>query len=300
MTGWGPPQADMEMAGLGFAGQTPRGVIDGSDLVFTMAFQPIVELHGGKVWGYEALVRGENGESASSILSRVSAQTLYRFDQACRIKAIEMAGRLFRDTDTKLSINVLPNAVFDPVANLHVSLKAATAAGLRPDQIVFEFTESERIPEPRFAAEIMSRYRDLGVLTALDDFGSGYSGLLRLASLHPDLVKIDMGLIRDIHEDSRRQAIVSAIVGLTRQLGITLIAEGIQSEDEYRTLEAMGISLFQGFYFGAPEIGTLPQVRIPRTVRGEFPVAGQRQTASAIMQGLPSLSAVQSVSPPSA
>ncbi|MGU3493426.1 EAL domain-containing protein [Xanthobacteraceae bacterium A53D] len=237
---------------------------DAPDLRFTIAFQPIVHVPTGKVWGYEALVRGEQGESAAAILGRIDTDMLYRFDLACRERAIEMAGRLFRDTDTRLSINFLPNAIHRADASLQPSLDSARRVGLRPDQLVFEFTENERLLDTAATADILSRYKDIGLLTALDDFGAGYSGLLRLASLHPDLVKIDMALIRDIDADQRRKAIVAAIIGLAKELDITVIAEGIQTEAEFRTLEEMGVALFQGFYFGMPEIGTLPTVSLPR------------------------------------
>ena len=84
---------------------------------FTMAFQPIVDLTGGRVWGYEALVRGTDGASAGSVLAQVNDANRYRFDQACRVRAIELAGRLFANQDdVKLSINFMPNAVYQPAA----------------------------------------------------------------------------------------------------------------------------------------------------------------------------------------
>src|SRR4051812_38108806 len=81
---------------------------------FKMAFQPIVDIANQRVWGYEALVRGANGESAYSILNQVSDELRYRFDQAARVMAIETAGRLFGQHDLRLSINFMPNAVYEP------------------------------------------------------------------------------------------------------------------------------------------------------------------------------------------
>jgi len=84
---------------------------------FTMAFQPIVETSESIVWGYEALIRGIAGEGAGEILSRVGPEQRYRFDQACRVKAVELASRLFPKENTpRLSINFLPNAVYEPAA----------------------------------------------------------------------------------------------------------------------------------------------------------------------------------------
>jgi EAL domain-containing protein (putative c-di-GMP-specific phosphodiesterase class I) len=83
---------------------------------FKMAFQPIVDMGTQKVWGYEALVRGPNGEPPPSILDQVSDETRYRFDQATRVMAIQTAGALFDGENLKLSINFLPNAVYEPTA----------------------------------------------------------------------------------------------------------------------------------------------------------------------------------------
>lgn len=232
------------------------------DFRFTMAFQPIVDVRARRVWGYEALVRGENGESAGEILAQVTEQTQYRFDQACRVRAIEMAGTLFTAPDTRLSINFLPNAVYEPTACIQASIQAATRVGLDPRQLMFEFTEGERLLDVAFVSNIVERYREIGMLTALDDFGAGYSGLLRLALLQPDILKIDMGLVRDIDEDRRRQSIVAAIVTMAADLGITLIAEGVETRAETEMLRTLGISLFQGYHFARPRIGALPPVSL--------------------------------------
>lgn len=95
---------------------------------FRMAFQPIVDLAAQRIWGYEALVRGVNGESAYSILSQVTDDIRYRFDQASRVMAIETAGALFAGRDLKLSINFMPNAVYEPSACIRKSLAAAKRA----------------------------------------------------------------------------------------------------------------------------------------------------------------------------
>jgi len=121
--------------------------VDGSPLEFIMAFQPIVDAEASTVWGYEALVRGPNGEPAPTVLSQVTDENRYRFDQACRVKAIDAAGRLFGDPKLKLSINFLPNAVYEPAACIRTSLAAADRAGLSRSQLMFEFTENERMSD---------------------------------------------------------------------------------------------------------------------------------------------------------
>jgi EAL domain-containing protein (putative c-di-GMP-specific phosphodiesterase class I) len=241
---------------------------DGGELPFSfkMAFQPIVDVQAGKVWGYETLVRGPNGEGAQSVLSQLSGELLYRFDQAARVMAIETAGRLFRDPEARLSINFMPNAVYEPRACIQQSLAAAERAHFPPKNLMFEFTENERMTDPAHVARIVKAYRELGFLTALDDFGAGYAGLSLLARLQPDIIKIDMELVRDLHSSLAKQVIVAGIVEIARQLDIQVLAEGIESELELRVLRSAGIRLFQGYYFAKPALMSLPKVPLVEAI----------------------------------
>jgi EAL domain-containing protein (putative c-di-GMP-specific phosphodiesterase class I) len=107
---------------------------------------------------------------------------------------------------------------------------------------------------------IIRAYRELGFWTALDDFGAGYAGLGLLARMQPDLIKIDMELLRDIHQSHAKQVIVAGIVAMARQLGIEVLAEGVECEEELLVLRATGIALFQGYYFAKPALMALPAV----------------------------------------
>jgi EAL domain-containing protein (putative c-di-GMP-specific phosphodiesterase class I) len=230
---------------------------------FTMAFHPIVDLDHGAVWGYEALVRGVQGQSAGQILSQVDENRQYKFDQACRVKAIELAGRLFpRTEETKLSINFMPNAVYEPAACIRTSLEAARRVGFDTRRIMFEFTENERMADTKHVARIIAEYKRLGFITAIDDFGAGHAGLNLLANFQTDLIKIDMEIIRGITDSAARQAIVSGILVMARALDITIIAEGIETQAELSTLRDAGISLFQGFLFAKPALEDLPPVSL--------------------------------------
>lgn len=238
------------------------GCANGTELpfAFKMAFQPIVDVSQDRIWGYEALVRGPNGESAYSVLSQLTEDQLYRFDQAARVMAIETAGKLFDDPSARLSINFMPNAVYEPRACIQKSLEAARRANFPSQNLMFEFTENERMNDPAHVENIVATYKRLGFLTALDDFGAGYAGLNLLARLQPDLIKIDMELLRDIHLSASRQVIVSGLASIARQLGITVLAEGVESEAELTVLRAAGITLFQGYYFAKPALMSLPFV----------------------------------------
>lgn len=233
----------------------------GLDFAFTMAFQPIVDLASRSVWGYEALVRGVNGESAASILSQVTEKTLYRFDQAARVKAIELAGRLFpRGGSAKLSINFLPNAVYEPAACIRASLEAARRVGFSHERLNFEFTENERFRDAAHVQRIVAEYRRQGLLTALDDFGAGYAGLGLLANFRPDLIKIDMDLVRGLDADAGRRTIVGGLARIARALDIAVIAEGIETAAEAEALHGLGIDLLQGYHFARPVLEALPEV----------------------------------------
>jgi EAL domain-containing protein (putative c-di-GMP-specific phosphodiesterase class I) len=230
---------------------------------FTMAFHPIVDLGRGIVWGYEALVRGTQGQPAGQILSQVDESRQYKFDQACRVKAIELAGRLFPRTDeTRLSINFMPNAVYEPAACIRTSLETARRVGFDTRRIMFEFTENERMVDTKHVARIIAEYKRLGFITAIDDFGAGHAGLNLLANLQTDLIKIDMEIIRGVTDSAARQAIIAGILVMARALDITIIAEGIETEAELATLRDAGIDLFQGFLFAKPALEDLPTVSL--------------------------------------
>ncbi|MGV8854099.1 MAG: EAL domain-containing protein [Devosia sp.] len=221
---------------------------------FTMAFQPIVDASAAKVWGYEALVRGVDGQGAQQVLSQVTEQNRYAFDQACRVKAIELAGPAIGNQDTKLSINFMPNAVYEPSACIRATLAAASRMQFDTRRLMFEFTENEHMADVPHVQHIVAEYQRMGFTTALDDFGAGYAGLSLLAKFQTDLIKIDMELLRDIDSSSVKQAIVRSLVGLAGELGIVLLGEGIESEAELMFLKGAGVNLFQGYYLGRPQV----------------------------------------------
>lgn len=233
------------------------------DFDFSMAFQPIYDAVAGRVWGYEALVRGLAGGGAYEVLSRVSPEQKYRFDQECRVKAIELASRLFpADEELKLSINFMPNAVYEPAACLRATLQAAARFSFPTSAIMFEFTENEEVSDTGHLTNIITEYRKHGFTTAIDDFGAGHAGLGLLVDFQPDLIKIDMLLIRGIDTSPARQTVVAGIVGMAAKLGITVLAEGIETEAEYLALKESGIGLFQGYWFARPAFEELPPLRL--------------------------------------
>ena len=228
------------------------------DFDFTMAFQPIINCQSNTIYGYEALVRGLNNESAYSIISQVNDDNRYTFDQLCRIKAIALASKL--GINTMLSINFLPNAIYKPERCIRTTLEAAKKYNFPTTNIMFEFTEVEKIEDSSHVERVVSYYQELGFKTATDDFGSGYSGLNLLADFQTDIIKLDMALIRDIDKDTKRQTIVRNCLNMFEELNITALAEGIETVEEYHWLKSVGIELMQGYLFAKPGFECLPGV----------------------------------------
>ena len=237
---------------------------EGTQFDLAMAFQPIVDVETGQAWAYEALVRGSNGEGAAQVLDAVTASNRYAFDQQCRVAAISQAVAAgILDTGARLSINFLPYAVYSPVACIQLTLKTARAAGFPADRLIFEFTENEEMKDVAHVADIIATYRSMGFATALDDFGAGHAGLALLARLQTDIIKLDMELIRDIDISMPRRMIVEGLIAMFDRMGITVVAEGIETSGEYRTLRAMGVRYMQGFLLARPGFRLLPPHALP-------------------------------------
>ncbi|QCU72355.1 EAL domain-containing protein [Luteimonas yindakuii] len=222
-----------------------------------MAFQPIVDLASGEVHAYEALVRGADGASAFTVLAAIPDDRLYAFDQACRVTAIETAAALgMRQT---LSINFLPNAVYQPENCIRRTLAAARRADWPLERILFEVAEREHVARPQHLLDILGAYRSMGFRTAIDDFGAGYAGLNLLAAFQPDLVKLDMALVRGIDGDRARRIIVDHATRMCVALGVAVVAEGVETRDEAAALRDLGIDLQQGYLYARPQLGALPE-----------------------------------------
>ncbi|MDR5833326.1 EAL domain-containing protein [Caballeronia sp. LZ034LL] len=225
------------------------------DLAF--AFQPIVDIKSGTAYAHEALVRGPNGESAASILAQVDENNRYHFDQRCRTIAIEQAASL--ELSGYLSINFMPNAVYRPEACIRSTFEAAEKFQFASDRIIFETVEGENIISRAHLVEIFRAYRRFGFQTAIDDFGAGYSGLTLLTEFQPDLIKLDMELVRGIDTDNVRQSIVRGVLSMCRDLGIRVIAEGIETRGERDFFAANGVRLMQGYFFAKPAFRSIPE-----------------------------------------
>lgn len=229
---------------------------------YTFAFQPIVNVISGTIISFEALVRGNNNESARHIFQQVSKADLYRFDEVLRLTAIPLAVQL--GIGCSLNLNLLPGSLEHSDSVIVTTLEMAEQCGLSADRITLEITENEIIHDyPRFI-ESINIHRGKGVSFSIDDFGAGYSGLNLLAEFQPDNIKLDMSLIRDIDTRGPRQAIVRCIVRTCNDLGIEIIAEGVETNAEYWWFREEGIELFQGNLLAKPGFEHLPMAFYPK------------------------------------
>lgn len=239
-----------------------EGCRDGSgfDVPFSMAFQPIVDMASGSIFAHEALVRGIDGSGAFSVLGKVDQGNRYAFDQQCRVKAIKMATALdLPSAGALLSINFMPNAVYEPRACIRLTLETAIQSGFPLDQIIFEFTEDEKL-DTNHLLNILRTYRDMGFKTAIDDFGAGYAGLGLLSKFQPDIVKLDMELIRGIDSNQTKQKIVKALLSMMTDMGIVTVCEGVETNQELATLLDMGGRLIQGYALAKPSFEQLVKI----------------------------------------
>lgn len=247
----------------------------------TMAFQPIVDVVERRVYAYEALVRGVGGLSAGQVLSMINEENRYAFDQTCRVKAIELAAKLgIAQQGAKLSVNFMPGAVYSPAACIRRTLQAATFHRFPLESIIFEITEGERVTDSAHLQKIATEYSKHGFTLALDDFGAGFSGLNLFSELDGiRLIKLDGALIRNVEKNLRAERIVRAMVELCAGLNIEVLAECVETAEEYAALRQCGIRLMQGYLFAKPGYETLPEVLWPEHLTLDAHPTG-RETAS--------------------
>lgn len=183
-------------------------------------FQPIVPTaNPGEIFAYECLLRGLDGEGAlvnpgAMFGAARDAGLLFNLDQTARMKAIEEASGL--GLEANIFINFNPTSIYDPKYCLMSTMGAIRKSDLSPNRIAFEVTESVQVKDDRHLRNILDFYRESGFRDALDDLGAGHSSLNLLATLRPDFVKLDMGLLQDVDRDPYRAAIASKLLEAPR------------------------------------------------------------------------------------
>lgn len=176
-------------------------------------------------------------------------------------RAQQLAASL--DLSSGLSLNFLPTTLDTLPDAISSTLEAAERCGIPAASLILEISEGEVIENPaRFAAKI-NAFRASGLRFAIDDFGAGYAGLNLLCEFQPDIVKLDMALVRDIDIKGPRQAIAKAVLQVCNDLGLEVVAEGVETEAEFQWLARRQVTLFQGYLFGEPLLGKMGQPVYP-------------------------------------
>ncbi|MEH2132670.1 MAG: EAL domain-containing protein [Nostoc sp.] len=223
---------------------------------FTSYFQPIVSINDtSQIFGYESLLRGLDEEGnlllPTAILELATeAGLLPELDQVARLSTIAQFSR--HQVSGHIFINFAPTSLYDPVFCLRSTVEAIDTAGISHDRVVFEVVESDSPQDLAHLKAVLQYYRDGGFLVALDDLGSGYSSLNLLHQLRPDFIKLDMELIRDVHQDLYKASITEKLLEITQKLNIQTVAEGIECIEELNWLRERGANLAQGYLIGKP------------------------------------------------
>lgn len=229
-------------------------------------FQPIIRAKTGEIYGYEALSRGILPDGSIMNPFELFAQAkamdlLFYLDRACREASLRAAAR--QGITQKVFINFVPTAIYEPTLCLQTTARVLAEEGLDSEQVVFEVVETEKVEDFDHLNRILDYYRDKGYSTALDDIGSGFSDVRTLLQLQPDYMKIDMEVIRDIHLDPEKQAQLDMFIENGQKIGLSILAEGIETPEEYRYLRDKDVDLMQGYLFGKPEEVPAAVVRVP-------------------------------------
>ena len=235
------------------------------DLRIKTLFQPIVDANTLEIYGYEALSRGilEDGSimNPGELFSKAKAMDLLFFlDRVCREASIRAASK--QNIDKKVFINFIPTSIYEPSLCLRSTARVLDEESMDSKQVVFEVVETERVADFNHLNRILNYYKDKGYSTALDDIGSGFSNIDALMELRPDYMKIDMGVVRNIHMDEKKQKKLDEYVKYGRRIELKILAEGIETMDEFNYLKGKGVDLMQGYLFGKPQEVPLLSVSI--------------------------------------
>ena len=243
---------------------------DGDEL--NMAYQPIFDLKDNEVVGLEALARFTSPPDRSTDTWLAEADAVGRLlemEGACLRAAIGDLERL--PEEAYLSLNVSPAMAIAP--ELHAVLD-----GLPAERLVLEMTEHARVDDYPALKAALGTFRERGVRLAIDDAGAGFASLRHIVLLHPDFIKLDMTLTRDVHVDETRQALVAALVAFGSQIGAKVVAEGVEFAEQLDTLRQAGVQFGQGFYLARPQ--ALPYVGTTKSSK-ELILADTRADGSA-------------------
>lgn len=230
-------------------------------------FQPIVSLQNGAIFSHEALIRGPQGTALQTpdvLLAAAANEDInYEFENSCITTALrcwgarQESGRLFVNISAEVLQQVFKQCGRDALIALIHEL------GVLPRMLVLEITEYERVVDMDYLAEVVREIRSAGVSLALDDFGDGRSSLRLWSQLKPEFVKIDKYFTKDISQHADKLKTIQALQQISAIFDTSLVAEGVETEDDLRVLRDLGIAYGQGYFLGRPALLPREQIETP-------------------------------------
>lgn len=261
-------------------------------------FQPIVDLGSGQTHGYEALLRGPSGTGLQSPQALFQAAA----EQAC-ILELERAAFIthirnfcHHKINKRLFLNLSPCVIEHGLVHGDTLLEWSDADSIQNSQIVIEVTENDRVSDYGALRKDVDQLRNSGLDIAIDDFGSGYSGLRQWSELQPEYVKIDRHFISEVQDNAHKRQFIHSIVEIARTLGSRVIAEGIETREELEFAIALGVDYGQGFYLARPAASppAVSTACLTNTMPRSTPLR-TTQTVGAILRHTPSTTEDSSV-----
>jgi len=230
--------------------------------LLTPHFQPIVSLPQKKIVGYEALIRGPSDSPLHSPFNLFTTAEQFNLSNRLEFLCREITIQRYADLDIreKLFINASPLVLLQPEFKKGETLRLLDQYGVNPRSVIIELTEHKPADNYEIMRASAKHYRGMGFEIALDDLGAGYSGLRLWSELLPEYVKIDKHFIHSLHDDPIKLNFVRSIQSMAVSLNCNVIAEGIETEDEFKAIEKLGITHAQGYYFARPTIVPLDKV----------------------------------------
>lgn len=218
-------------------------------------FQPIVSLRDGSILGFETLSRIEGKTEITNIEilfeQAVLNERIWELEQLCRVQSLRTLHRN-GNYQKKLFLNVNPLIIHDAKFRCGFTKEYLDRYHISPEQVIIEITENSSVADNEAFRGSVAHYKEQGYEIAMDDVGSCYSGLNLICDIKPHYIKLDRTLIQGIQSDRTKRALVKSLVGLTNQLGMFLIAEGIEEKEELDSLIQLGVHYGQGFLLGRP------------------------------------------------
>lgn len=220
---------------------------------FTNDLQPIISVQNNEIFGYESLLRVKDQSIFPSQLFEIARKT--DMQSVLDKRAREIAIRTHHQKITpgiKSFINFLPSTIYNPEYCLKHTFSIVEKYNVKPDDLVFEVVETENIYDVNHLRSIFKVFRNYGIKVALDNVGVGYSTLDILNKLHPDYIKIDRNYVQDCHVNKDNQKFLKNVIHIAKEFNITVLAEGIETEEEFEYVKQIGIELAQGYHIGKP------------------------------------------------